>query len=102
MATGINLIVLAVQEVLLGQQEVPWLRQPGFKEFQEVIVLCGMDRRMWHVCYSARAGDGLWATQRNVPLKIMCLRLMHVCHWPGTATHGYRPDISLHRCALSD
>ncbi|GAA6086277.1 uncharacterized [Tachysurus ichikawai] len=78
MATGRNMIVPAMQEVLLGQQEVPWLRQPGFKEFQEVIVLCGMDRRMRHVCYSARGGDRLWATPRDGPLNIMGLHLMHL------------------------
>lgn len=43
MATSTNLIAPVMQEVLHGQQEVPWLRQPGFKEFQEVFVLCGMN-----------------------------------------------------------
>lgn len=75
-----NLIVPAMREVLQGQQEVPWLRQPGFKEFQEVTVLCGIARRMRRVCYYARAGDRQRATQRDGPLKITCLHLMHVCH----------------------
>lgn len=89
MATGVNLIAPSIWELLQGQQEVPWLQQPGFKEFQEVIVLCGMDWRMQHVCCSEKAGDKLrsntvgWAFEDNMPA------FDAVCHCP-------EPDITLH------
>lgn len=55
-----NLIAPDAQEVLeRGQQEVPWLRRPGFEEFQEVFVLCGMSAGMRRVCGMERSWAGL-------------------------------------------
>ncbi|KAA0709977.1 hypothetical protein E1301_Tti018092 [Triplophysa tibetana] len=95
-----NLIAPVAQEVLeRGQQEVPWLRRPGFEEFQEVFVLCGMSAGMRRVCVMERSRAGFVVPSSGLTFDLHPILYFHWLnrqhHQPIILKSGIRPEESV-------